>query len=97
MAGVYILGFCSLSLFCDNLNARKGMCVAMLIGFHPSQLPATAPLRHSFRTAVRVPVPPSAVHPHASGAPRPRSGLQKAVQDFRTWGLGDLHLRVLGF
>ena len=73
------------------------MCVAMLIGFRPSQPPAAAPLCRGFRAAVRVPVPPSAVRPRAGGAPRPRLGLQEVVQDFSAWGFGDLHFRVLEF
>ena len=73
------------------------MCVAMLIGFRPSQPPAAAPLCRGFRAAVRVPVPPSAVRPRAGGAPRLRFGLQEVAQDFSAWGFGDLHLRVLEF
>ena len=73
------------------------MCVAVLIGFRPSQPPAAAPLCRGFRAGVRVPVPPSAVRPRAGGAPRPRSGLQEPVQDFSAWGFGDLHLMVLEF
>ena len=56
-----------------------GECFAMLIGFRPSQPPAAAPLCRGFRAAVPGPVPPSAVRPRASGAPRPRLGLQKGV------------------
>ena len=33
----------------------------------------------------------------AGGAPRPRLGLQEAVQDFSAGGFGNLHFRVLGF
>ena len=66
------------------------MCVAMLIGFRPSQLPAAAPLCRGFRAAVRVPVPPSAVRPRAGGAPRPRLGLQKAVEDLVLCDLGSV-------
>ena len=73
------------------------MCVAMLIGFRPSQPPAAAPLCRGFRAAVRVPVPLSAVRPRAGGAPRPRLGLEEAVQDFSAWGFGNLHFRVLEF
>ena len=66
------------------------MCVAMLIGFRPSQPPAAAPLCRGFRAAVRVPVPPSAVRPRAGGAPRPRLGLQKAVEDLVLCDLGSV-------
>ena len=73
------------------------MCVAMLIGFHPSQPPAAAPLCRGFRAAVRVPMPASALSPRAAGAPRPRLGLQEAVQESSAWGLGSLHFKVLEF
>ena len=73
------------------------MCVAMLIGFRPSQPPAAAPLSRGFRAAVRVPAPPSAVRLRAGGAPRPCLGLQEAVQDFSAGGFGNLHFRVLEF
>ena len=67
-----------------------GECIAMLIGFRPSQPPAAAPLCRGFRAAVRVPVPPSAVRPRAGGAPRPRLGLQKAVEDLVLCDLGSV-------
>ena len=78
------------------------MCVAMLIGFRPSQPPAEAPLCRGFRAAVRVPVPPSAVRPRAGGAPRPRLGLQltsvgTGFQCLGFWGLTLYGFRVLGF
>ena len=80
------------------MNTGREMCVAMLIGFRPSQPPAAAPLCRGFRAAVPGPVPPSAVRP-SRRAPQGPFRVTKVHMSVNKGEVGfyrDARFRVLG-